>query len=56
MNAFQDPSLLTQFQEAFEGHPFLSEVSLAPAYVAYAGCWVALILGLAAASFQRRDL
>jgi ABC-type transport system involved in multi-copper enzyme maturation permease subunit len=56
MNAFQDPTLLVQFQQAFEGHPFLSEVALTPAYLAWAGLWVALVLGLAAVSFQRRDL
>ena len=56
MNAFQDPSLLLQFQEAFEGHPFLSKAGLTPAYLAWAGLWVTVILGLAAVSFQRRDL
>jgi len=56
MNSFQDPTLLSQFSEAFEGHPFLSTMGLTPAYVAWAGLWVALVLGLAAVSFQRRDL
>ncbi|MEV5412942.1 ABC transporter permease [Thermopolyspora sp. NPDC052614] len=56
MNAFQDPTLLSQFSEAFEGHPFLSTASPTATYLAWATLWVALILGLAAVSFQRRDL
>ena len=56
MRAFQDPSLLSQFSEAFEGHPFLSSAPLTGTYLAWAVVWVALVLGLAAASFQRRDL
>lgn len=56
MHAFQDPTLLGQFSEAFEGHPFLSQVGLTGAYVGWAGIWVALVLGLAVIGFQRRDL
>jgi ABC-type transport system involved in multi-copper enzyme maturation permease subunit len=56
MNSFQDPTLLTQFSEAFEGHPFLSPSGLTPAYVGWAVLWVALVLALAAVAFQRRDL
>ncbi len=56
MNSFQDPTLLTQFSQAFEGHPFLSPSGLTPAYVSWAVLWVAVVLGLAAVSFQRRDL
>ncbi|WP_327001946.1 ABC transporter permease subunit [Dactylosporangium sp. NBC_01737] len=56
MHAFQDPTLLTQFSEAFEGHPFLSRTGLTLAYVVWAGTWVAVVLGLAAAAFQRRDV
>ncbi|AVT38418.1 ABC transporter permease [Plantactinospora sp. BB1] len=56
MNAFQDPTLLVQFQEAFKGHPFLSEAALTPTYLGWTGLWVLLALGLAAVSFQRRDL
>ncbi|MDQ7904092.1 ABC transporter permease [Phytohabitans sp. ZYX-F-186] len=56
MNAFQDPSVLAQFGVAFEGHPFLSETGLTPAYVGWAALWVALVFGLAALAFQRRDL
>jgi hypothetical protein len=56
MHAFQDPTLLAQFSEAFEGHPFLSQTGLTAAYVAWAVVWVAVILSLAAAAFQRRDV
>jgi ABC-type transport system involved in multi-copper enzyme maturation permease subunit len=56
MNAFQDPTLLGQFQEAFQGQPFLSEAPLTPTYLAWATLWVAVVLGLAAVSLQRRDL
>ena len=41
---------------AFEGHPFLSDVSLTAAYLAWTGVWVALVLGLTAFAFRRRDL
>ncbi|MFZ5871799.1 MAG: ABC transporter permease [Actinomycetota bacterium] len=56
MHALQDASLLAQSPAAFEGHPFLSEAGLTPAYLAWAVLWVALVLGLAALTFQRRDL
>jgi ABC-type transport system involved in multi-copper enzyme maturation permease subunit len=56
MNAFQDPTLLGQFQQAFQGQPFLSEATLTPTYLAWVVLWAAVVLGLAAMSFQRRDL
>jgi len=56
MHAFQDPSALTQFGPELDGFPFLSETGLTTAYLAWAGLWVVLILGLAAVAFQRRDL
>jgi len=56
MNAFQDPSLLTQFSEAFEGHPFLSTAPLTTAYVGWAALWTLTVLALAAVAFGRRDL
>ncbi|TMR09027.1 ABC transporter permease [Nonomuraea turkmeniaca] len=56
MNAFQDPTLRGQFSEAFSGNPFLSEAPLTIAYLAWTGLWAALVLGLAAVAFQRRDL
>ena len=56
MRSFQDPSLLSQFSEAFEGHPFLSAAPLTGTYLAWAAVWVALVLALAGLAFQRRDL
>jgi ABC-type transport system involved in multi-copper enzyme maturation permease subunit len=56
MNAFQDPTLFAQFSDAFEGQPFLSEAPLTATYLAWTALWAALVLGLAAVAFQRRDL
>lgn len=56
MHAFQDPTLLAQLGPEFEGFPFLSEARLTATYLVWAAVWVALVLGLAAMSFQRRDL
>jgi ABC-type transport system involved in multi-copper enzyme maturation permease subunit len=56
MNAFQDPLALVQMGPGEGGFPFLSEGSLAPAYLAWAAVWIALIWGLTALSFQRRDV
>jgi len=54
MNAFQDPTSLAQMGEG--GFPFLSEGPLTPAYLAWVVVWVAVIWGLTALSFQRRDV
>ena len=59
MHAFQDPSALLQFGEGSDGaggFPFLSAASLTPAYLAWAAVWVAMVWGLAAVSFARKDL
>ena len=56
MHGFQDPGLLTQFTEAAEGQPFLSQAPLTPAYLLWAVVWVAMVGGLAALSFGRKDL
>lgn len=56
MNAFQDPFALTQMGPGQGGFPFLSQGSLAPAYLIWAAVWVAVIWGLTALSFQRRDV
>lgn len=56
MHAFQDPGLLAQFGPGFEGHPFLSFATLTPAYLVWSAAWVVMVLGLAAASFLRKDL
>ena len=53
MNAFQDPAALSV---ALEGFPFLSEAPLTAAYLAWAAVWVAMVWGLAAVAFARRDL
>ena len=56
MNAFQDPSALVQMGPGEGGFPFLSESALTPAYLAWAAVWIAVIWGLTALSFQRRDV
>ncbi|MGN6243609.1 MAG: ABC transporter permease [Motilibacteraceae bacterium] len=56
MHAIQDPTALRQFGGAAEAFPFLSPAGLTVAYLAWALLWVVLVLGLAAISFQRRDL
>ncbi len=55
MSSFQEPDLLSQFAEV-RGQPFLSDAELTIPYLGWAVVWVALILGLAAISFRRRDL
>ena len=57
MRAFQDPSALVEFGGS-EGQafPFLSVAPLTITYVIWAAVWVAMIWGLAAASFLRKDL
>ena len=57
MHAFQDPSALLQFGGADgEAFPFLSVAPLTWAYLAWAAVWVAMVWGLAAVSFVRKDL
>jgi ABC-type transport system involved in multi-copper enzyme maturation permease subunit len=56
MNAFQDPGALLQMGTDEGGFPFLSEAPLAPAYLAWAAVWIAVVWGLTALSFQRRDV
>ena len=57
MNAFQDPSALLQFgDEGGEAFPFLSVAPLTLTYLAWAVAWVAMVWGVAAASFVRKDL
>jgi ABC-type transport system involved in multi-copper enzyme maturation permease subunit len=58
MHAFQDPTALLEFGGGSEGQafPFLSAAPLTATYLAWAALWVAMVWGLAAASFVRRDL
>ena len=56
MNAFQDPSALVQMGQGEGGFPFLSDAPLTPAYLAWAAVWIAMIWGLTALSFARRDV
>ena len=56
MHAFQDPAALAQFGPALDGFPFLSRAPLTVAYLGWAAVWVAMVWGLAAVSFRRKDL
>jgi ABC-type transport system involved in multi-copper enzyme maturation permease subunit len=56
MNAFQDPGALLQMGSEQGGFPFLSPAALTPAYLGWAVVWIAVIWGLTALSFQRRDI
>jgi ABC-type transport system involved in multi-copper enzyme maturation permease subunit len=57
MHGFQDPSALLQFGGTDGGaFPFLSVAPLTWAYLAWAAVWVAMVWGLAAVSFGRKDL
>ncbi len=53
MHAFQDPILLSP---QLIGHPLVGDAAPTAAYLGWAAVWVALVLGLAALAFQRRDL
>ncbi|MCF6506513.1 ABC transporter permease [Blastococcus sp. MG754426] len=55
MNAFQDPVAPIQMGPE-GGFPFLADAPLSPVYLAWAVLWVAVVLGLTALSFQRRDI
>jgi ABC-type transport system involved in multi-copper enzyme maturation permease subunit len=57
MHAFQDPSALLQFgDEGGQVFPFLSVAPLTVTYLGWVAVWVAMVWGLAAASFLRKDL
>src|ERR687885_878334 len=56
MHSLQDPSALAQFGVELQGFPFLSEAPLTVAYLAWTVVWVAMVWGLAALAFSRRDL
>ena len=57
MRAFQDPSALIEMGGSdAQAFPFLSAAPLTVTYLVWATVWVAMIWGLAAASFLRKDL
>jgi ABC-2 type transport system permease protein len=56
MYSFQHPALSAGLGDGFGGSPLLSMAPLTTTYLGWVVLWVALILGLAALSFQRRDL
>jgi ABC-type transport system involved in multi-copper enzyme maturation permease subunit len=57
MHAFQDPSALVEFGgDDVVAFPFLSAASPTAAYLSWALLWVAMMWGLAAACFARKDL
>ena len=57
MHGFQDPAALIAFGgEDVVAFPFLSAAPLTAGYLAWAAVWVAMVWGLAAASFVRKDL
>lgn len=57
MHAFQDPTALVEFGAGKVGaFPFLGVAPLTATYVAWSMVWVAMVWGLAAASFLRKDL
>jgi ABC-type transport system involved in multi-copper enzyme maturation permease subunit len=57
MHGFQDPSVFATFGGPdVEAFPFLSSSPLTAAYLAWAALWVAMVWGLAATSFVRKDL
>ena len=57
MHAFQDPTALVQMGgDEVGAFPFLGVAPLTPAYLVWAAVWVAMVGGLAAVSFVRKDL
>jgi ABC-type transport system involved in multi-copper enzyme maturation permease subunit len=57
MHAFQDPSALVQFGgRDTAAFPFLSTAPVTVVYVVWAALWVAMVWGLAASAFLRKDL
>jgi ABC-type transport system involved in multi-copper enzyme maturation permease subunit len=56
MNGFQDPGALLQMGQGEQGFPFLADSALTPAYLLWAAVWIAVVWGLTALSFSRRDI
>lgn len=55
MHAFQDPTIFL-ISPGIAESPFAGDAPLTLAYLAWTALWVAMILGLTALVFQRRDL
>lgn len=58
MHAFQDPTVLVAAAAGADADaiPFIGTAPLTAGYLAWAAVWVAMVWGLAAASFLRKDL
>jgi ABC-type transport system involved in multi-copper enzyme maturation permease subunit len=56
MHALQDSSAFTQLGAERAAFPFISAAPLTATYLAWAALWVAMVWGLAALTFLRRDL
>ena len=56
MHGFQDVSAFTQLGPERAAFPFISAAPLTFAYLAWAAVWVAMVWGLAALTFLRRDV
>jgi ABC-type transport system involved in multi-copper enzyme maturation permease subunit len=56
MHGFQDVSAFTQLGPERAAFPFISAAPLTFGYLAWAAVWVAMVWGLAALTFLRRDL
>ena len=57
MHALQDPSVFATFGGTdVEAFPFLASAPLSGAYLVWAAVWTAMVLGLAASAFVRKDL
>ena len=56
MNALQDPSAIVQMGNDAQAFPFLSVAPLTFTYLAWTALWAAMVWGLAAASFLRKNL
>ncbi|WP_433220026.1 ABC transporter permease subunit [Dactylosporangium sp. CS-047395] len=55
MHGLQSPGVMSA-DASFAGHPFLSADPVTGVYLAWSLVWLAVILGLAATAFSRRDL
>jgi hypothetical protein len=56
MHGFQDVSAFSQLGPERAAFPFISAAPLTFAYLTWAAVWVAMVWGLAALTFLRRDL